>query len=184
MRASQWLSGKESTCQCRRSWFDSWVEKSPGGGHGNPLQYFCLENPMDRRAWRATVHEVAKSWYNWASTQAHTDPYLPKLICLRKCLGLLVLLLFNNCFFSALFKKRKDCLTHSPISKGWKMFLLRTKEKESKAESFCKKYCWGPWLILSEQQTHDKALKPPCLSTHLRIKTQKWECCTGTPSCT
>ena len=35
---------------------------SPGGGHGNPLQYSCLENPMDRGAWRATVHRVAKSW--------------------------------------------------------------------------------------------------------------------------
>ena len=34
----------------------------PGGGHGNPLQYSCLENPMDRRAWRATVHGVVKSW--------------------------------------------------------------------------------------------------------------------------
>ena len=30
--------------------------RSPGGGHGNPLQYSCLENPMDRGAWRATVH--------------------------------------------------------------------------------------------------------------------------------
>ena len=35
--------------------------RSPGGGHGNPLQYFCLENPMDRGAWWATVHGVAKS---------------------------------------------------------------------------------------------------------------------------
>ena len=33
--------------------------RSPGGGHGNPLQYSCLENPMDRGAWRATVHRVA-----------------------------------------------------------------------------------------------------------------------------
>ena len=36
--------------------------RSPGGGHNNPLQYSCLENPMDRGAWRATVHSVAKSW--------------------------------------------------------------------------------------------------------------------------
>ena len=36
--------------------------RSPGGGHGNPLQYSCLENPMDRGAWRATVHRVSKSW--------------------------------------------------------------------------------------------------------------------------
>ena len=35
--------------------------RSPGGEHGNPLQYSCLENPMDRGAWLATVHRVAKS---------------------------------------------------------------------------------------------------------------------------
>ena len=35
-------------------------ERSPGGGHSNPLQYSCLENPMDRGAWRATVSEVKK----------------------------------------------------------------------------------------------------------------------------
>ena len=35
--------------------------RSPGGGHGNPLQYSCLKNPMDRGAWQATVQEVAKS---------------------------------------------------------------------------------------------------------------------------
>ena len=37
------------------------LRRSPGGGHGNPLQYSCLENPMDRGAWQATVHRVAKS---------------------------------------------------------------------------------------------------------------------------
>ena len=35
--------------------------RSPGEGNGNPLQYSCLENPMDRGAWRATVHEVTKN---------------------------------------------------------------------------------------------------------------------------
>ena len=45
---------------------ETWVrslgwEDSPGGGNGNPLQYSCLENPMDRGAWRATVHGAAKS---------------------------------------------------------------------------------------------------------------------------
>ena len=34
----------------------------PGGRHGNPLQYSCLENPMDRGTWWAAVHRVAKSW--------------------------------------------------------------------------------------------------------------------------
>ena len=36
--------------------------RSPGGGHGNPLQYSCLEIPMDRGAWRAIVHGIAKGW--------------------------------------------------------------------------------------------------------------------------
>ena len=46
--------------------------RSLGGGHGNPLQYSCLENPMDRGAWRATVHSVAKSrtWLKLLSTHA------------------------------------------------------------------------------------------------------------------
>ena len=57
-------SGKEPTCQCRR-WkrhrFDPWVGRSPGEGHGNPIQYTCLQNSIDRRAWWATIHVVAKS---------------------------------------------------------------------------------------------------------------------------
>ena len=38
------------------------LARSPGGGHGKPLQYSCLENPMDRRAWQATVPGLARSW--------------------------------------------------------------------------------------------------------------------------
>jgi len=37
------------------------TRRSPGGGHGNPLQYSCLENPMGRGTWQATIHRVAKS---------------------------------------------------------------------------------------------------------------------------
>ena len=37
-------------------------ERSPGGGHGNPLHYSCLDNLMNRGAWRAAVHGVAQSW--------------------------------------------------------------------------------------------------------------------------
>ena len=36
--------------------------RSPGVGNDNPLQYSCLENPMDKETWQVTVHEVAKSW--------------------------------------------------------------------------------------------------------------------------
>ena len=47
-------------------------ERSPGGGNGNPVQSSCLKNPMDRGAWRATVHGVAKSQTqlsDWAQQQ-------------------------------------------------------------------------------------------------------------------
>ena len=40
--------------------FDIWARKIPGAGHGNPLQYSCLENPMDRGTWCATVRGVTK----------------------------------------------------------------------------------------------------------------------------
>ena len=52
--------------------------RSPGGGHGNPLQYSCLENPMDRGAWRATVYRVTKSqtWPKQLSFRhAHTQRF-------------------------------------------------------------------------------------------------------------
>ena len=45
----------------RRCGFDPWVRKIPRKRNGNTLQYICLENPMDREAWRATVYEIAKS---------------------------------------------------------------------------------------------------------------------------
>ena len=57
--------GQESTCSVGDAGdVDSipGLGRSSGGGHGNPLQYFCLENPMDRGSWWATVHRVAKNW--------------------------------------------------------------------------------------------------------------------------
>ena len=45
-----WLSGKESVCQCRRHRFDSWIRKMPWRRKWQPVQYSCLENPMDREA--------------------------------------------------------------------------------------------------------------------------------------
>ena len=61
-------SGKELTCQCRRHKRHirdmgsiPGSGRSPGRGHGSPLQYPCLENPMDSEAWGATIHRVAES---------------------------------------------------------------------------------------------------------------------------
>ena len=55
-------NSKESACSVGELGSDLWVGKIPGEGHGNPLQYSCLENPMDRGAWWVRVHGVAKSW--------------------------------------------------------------------------------------------------------------------------
>ena len=60
----QWLSGKESACSTRDPGDADSIpelERSPGGGNDNPLQYSCLENSMDSGAWRATVHGVTES---------------------------------------------------------------------------------------------------------------------------
>ena len=55
-------SGKEPVCQCRRDvGLIPELGTSLGEGNGNPFQYSCLENPMDRGAWRATFHRVTKS---------------------------------------------------------------------------------------------------------------------------
>ena len=53
--------GKESACNLRDLGSIPGLGRSPVGGHGNPLQYSCLENPMDTGAWWATVHWVTKS---------------------------------------------------------------------------------------------------------------------------
>ena len=56
--------GKESACRAGGLGSIAGSGRSPGEGNGNPLQYSCLENPMDREAWRATVHGVARVGHN------------------------------------------------------------------------------------------------------------------------
>jgi len=58
--------GKESACNAGNSTSISGSGRSPGEGNGYPLQYSCLENFMDRGAWRVTVHWISKSW-TWLS---------------------------------------------------------------------------------------------------------------------
>ena len=62
-----WLSGKIYACNAGGTGNSGSVPgwgRSPGGAHGNPFQYPCLENPMDGGAWQATVHGVAKVRHN------------------------------------------------------------------------------------------------------------------------
>ena len=78
---SNGASGKEHACQCRRhrGWgsIPGW-QRSPGGGHGKPLQYSCLGNPRDRGFWWALVHRVTKSQIQlkWHSITDLCQPHL------------------------------------------------------------------------------------------------------------
>ena len=59
------VSGKEPTSKAGHTGGADLIPgwgRSPGGGKGNPLRYYCLESPMDRGAWQATVHRAAKNW--------------------------------------------------------------------------------------------------------------------------
>ena len=74
MGRPQWLNCKESTSKIEATGDSGSIPgsgRSPEGGHSNPLQYSCLENPTHRGAWWATVHRVAKSqtWLKQLSMQ-------------------------------------------------------------------------------------------------------------------
>ena len=65
------LRGKKSTCKAVEVSSVPGSERSPAGGHGNPLEYSCLQNPVYRGVWQATVHQVSKSrtqLSDWAYT--------------------------------------------------------------------------------------------------------------------
>ena len=59
--------GKEPACNAEDLGSVPGSGRSPGEGNGNPLQYSCLENPMDREAWRAQVHGIARTGHNLAT---------------------------------------------------------------------------------------------------------------------
>ena len=70
--AEHYSDGKESACSVGELGLIPGSGRSPGKGNGNPLQYSCLENSMDRGAWQVTVHAEAKSWTWLSDNHAHT----------------------------------------------------------------------------------------------------------------
>ena len=72
MRFPGGSEGKESACSAGDPGSIPGLGRSPGEGNDNPLQYSCLENPMDRGAWWATVHVVTKSKKQLSDQQFHT----------------------------------------------------------------------------------------------------------------
>ena len=67
----RWLGDKQSACQgdLRDVGLSPGSGRPLGGGNGNPLQYSCLENSMDRGAWWATFHGATKSWKQLSDTK-------------------------------------------------------------------------------------------------------------------
>ena len=89
--------GKESAYSARGQGLIPTSGRSPGGGHGNPLQYSCLETPMDGEAWQATVHGVTRvghdfsdqtttRMYNWIPFLNRSDKHniVNQLYCNKK----------------------------------------------------------------------------------------------------
>ena len=81
-------SGREPACQCRKlrdAGLIPWLGRSPGEGNGYPLQYSCLENPMNRGAWWATVFAVTRSWIHLViqQEQLYTSRDFQALTCAR-----------------------------------------------------------------------------------------------------
>ena len=68
---------KESACNVGELGSIPGLRRSPGGGHSNPLQYSCLENPMHREAWRAAVHGVCKESDTTKATKRGTGTEAP-----------------------------------------------------------------------------------------------------------
>ena len=83
VQASSWLSSKESSCNAADTTGTAdlilGLGRSPGEGNGNPLQCSCLENPMDRGAWRATDHGLLKS-----QTQLKNNDKKSTMVCIVK----------------------------------------------------------------------------------------------------
>ena len=94
----RWLSDKESTANAGDMGSIPGSGRSPGEGNGNPFQYSCLENPMDRGAWQATVHGVTRVGHDLVTkqhkhhsfTQRETQRWLQKELCGKESR--------NNCY--------------------------------------------------------------------------------------
>jgi len=101
----RWLSSKESVCNAGAAGLIPGSGRSPRGGHGNQLQNSCLENPMERGAWWATVHGVAKSWTGLKQLSTHTQvpPLFPSLLYTTLLLGKTYMSYLGKIYISYLF---------------------------------------------------------------------------------
>ena len=157
--------------------------RSPGGGHGNPLQYSCLENPMDREAWWATIYRVPESqtWLKWRSMQASR---FSSIICKKavlfplNCLGTLVknhlTTYANSLFLDFLFYSICVCiyvcvclfLCKYHTVYGQLLFDKYAKTVQWRNNSTFNKWYWDNWVSTYKRMRLDS------YSHHIQYSTQ------------
>ena len=111
-KASWWLSSKESTCNARDTGDLGLIPgsgRSLGEKNGNPLQYSCLENPMDIEAWWALVHGATKSQTRLSNSAAHT--------C--KCIASRSMIVGNTCIHVHSIFKSRDITLPTKVRQGY-----------------------------------------------------------------
>ena len=111
--------------------------RSPEGGHDNPLQYSCLENPMDKGAWRATVHRVAKSQTQLKRLSMHALGYNGNNYCISTmclCEDIISVNLLPPSASKSLIKKAGDEKSGSKKRIYFRRFTLLTAK-------------WGTWSL-------------------------------------
>ena len=116
-------SGKEPTCQGS---IPGSGRSSPGGGHGNPFQYSCQENPMDRETWRGTVHRVATNWtqLKWLSMHSCTSALVPVAIPVINLCSSNLRLPVSTCLFLLSLQQDLLCVLLSLIDPRFLLFSL------------------------------------------------------------
>ena len=142
--------------------FDSWVRKSPGGRHGNPLSFLACRIPRDRGVWGATVHRVTKrrTWLKWLCT--HTCIIFKTLIILDSNLETILNRKIRNIIYLMVASSQNN------VSFKWYCFLIHSpafehcwcKNKLSSARSFFVHFnikecvsdtCCGHFILFSEK---------------------------------
>ena len=116
-----WFSDKESACKVGDTGDVGLIPglgRSLGEGHGNPLQYSCLENLMDRGAWRATVHGIAKSWIQLSDLAcAHACTHPSSLLVDTRQLNWPLNVVAHGCPRPSLSSSRSPaCISHPTLS--------------------------------------------------------------------
>ena len=135
--------------------------RAPGGGHGTPLQYSCLKNPMDRGVWWAMVHRVAKSWtrLKWLGTHACSINNLYYTSATKYTLKKLTSRRYKSCIFSFFWyhckapRVNKDLHLYSILSHVWWILgnmdfrrgLLSCAGHQAQEEVGDFKRSWDPW---------------------------------------